>query len=94
MKEKVKLLKALGDEVRIEIVRNLLDGEKCACSFVPLAGKSQPNVSRHLKILVEAGVLEPRRKGVYIWYKLKSKDAAGVMQALGIGKTKTKARGC
>jgi ArsR family transcriptional regulator len=94
MKEKVKLLKALGDDVRIEIVRHLLSGEKCACSVVPLAGKSQPNVSRHLKILVEAGVLAPRRKGVYIWYRLKSKDAVRIMKALGIQKINRSRKGC
>ena len=94
MKEKVKLLKALGDEVRIEIVRHLLDGEKCACSFVPLAGKSQPNVSRHLKILLEAGILEQRRKGVNIYYKLKSRDAEEIMRVLGIKKAEGKAPGC
>ena len=94
MKDKVKLLKALGDDVRFNIVRHLLDGEKCACSFVPLAGKSQPNVSRHLKILVEAGVLEPKRKGIFIWYNLRSKEAAGIMRVLGIKNTRRKAPGC
>jgi ArsR family transcriptional regulator len=94
MKANVKLLKALGDEVRIEIVRHLLNGEKCACSFVPFVGKSQPTVSRHLKILVEAGILEPRRKGVYIWYKLKSKDAVRIMKALGIQKINSRCKGC
>jgi ArsR family transcriptional regulator len=94
MKINVKLLKALGDETRIKIVQHLLDKEKCACSFVPFVGKSQPTVSRHLKILVDAGVLEPRRKGVNIWYKLKSAETARIMHALGIRKAKRKAPSC
>lgn len=94
MNEKVKLLKALGDDVRLKIVQHLLDGEKCACTFVPLAGKSQPNVSRHLKILVEAGVLEPRRKGVNIWYRIKSDEAVRIMKILQKTRSMKKSSSC
>jgi len=90
MKEKVKLLKALGDEVRMKIVHHLLAGEKCACSVVPFVGKSQPTVSRHLKILVEAGVLESRRDGTNIWYRLHSNEAVQIMRILGFRKVKRK----
>ncbi len=81
-KQQVKLLKALGDETRLDIVRCLLDGEKCACKVVPAAGKAQPTVSRHLKILEEAGVLESRRVGVNIWYKIKSNEARKILNVL------------
>ncbi len=94
MKNKSKLLKALGDEVRLKIVQHLLDGEKCACSIVPFAGKAQPTVSSHLKILLEAGVLEQRREGVNIWYKLKSKNAIQIMKILGMRKRRSSTRGC
>lgn len=86
----VRLLKALGDETRIKIVQLLLDGEKCACRLVPAAGKAQPTVSRHLKILEEAGVLESRRVGVNIWYKIKSGEARKILKMLGIGKLQIK----
>ncbi len=89
-KQNVKLLKALGDETRLNIVRCLLDGEECACKVIPAAGKSQPTVSRHLKILEEAGVLESRRVGVNIWYKIKSGEARQILKVLGIGKLKIK----
>lgn len=86
----VKLLKALGDETRLNIVRCLLDGEKCACKLVPAAGKSQPTVSRHLKILEEAGVLESRRVGVNIWYGIKSSEARKILKMLGVRKAGVK----
>lgn len=86
----VKLLKALGDETRLNIVRCLLDGERCACTLVPAAGRAQPTVSRHLKILEDAGVLESRRVGVNIWYKIKSSEAKRILRVLGIGKLKIK----
>lgn len=90
MKEKIKLLKALSDETRIRIVQCLLDGEQCACAIVPLVGKAQPTVSQHLKILEEAGILESRREGVNIWYKIKSKEAMQIMNILGIQKIENK----
>jgi len=89
----MKLLKALADETRLKIVQCLLGGEQCACSIVPSIGKAQPTVSRHLKILEEAKVLESRRKGINIWYKIKSKDAIKITLLLGIKKINLK-RGC
>ncbi|MFZ2454887.1 MAG: metalloregulator ArsR/SmtB family transcription factor [Candidatus Altiarchaeia archaeon] len=86
MKEKIKLLKALGDETRIKIVQYLLNGEQCACTIVPYIGKAQPTVSQHLKILEEAGVLEVRRQGVNLLYKIKSREAVKILDVLGIKK--------
>ena len=85
----VKLLKALADETRIKIVQCLMDGERCACAIVPAVGKAQPTVSQHLKILEEAGVLESWRKGVNIWYKIRSDKAIQIMEILGIQKIET-----
>lgn len=92
MQKEIKLLKALGDETRMKILQCLLDGEKCACAVVPSIGKAQPTVSQHLKILEEAGVLESRRDGVNIWYKLKSKEAGQIMKILGIQKIKIRVK--
>ncbi|EHQ36328.1 transcriptional regulator, ArsR family [Methanoplanus limicola DSM 2279] len=86
---RIKLLKALADETRIKIVQCLMDGERCACAIVPAVGKAQPTVSRHLRILEEAGVLESRRAGVNIWYKIRSKQTIQIMEILGIQKIET-----
>ena len=86
MDAQIKLLKALADETRIKIVQCLMDGERCACAIVPAVGKAQPTVSQHLKILEEAGVLESRRKGVNIWYKIKSEQVSQIMKILDIRK--------
>jgi len=87
---KVKLLKALSDETRIKILQCLLDGEQCACSVVPTVGKSQSTISQHLRMLKEAGVVESRRDGVNIWYKIKSKKALQIMEFLDIQGIKSK----
>ncbi|MDD3136443.1 MAG: metalloregulator ArsR/SmtB family transcription factor [Methanoregula sp.] len=86
MDAQIKLLKALADETRIKIIQCLMEGERCACAIVPAVGKAQPTVSQHLKILEEAGVLESRRKGVNIWYKIKSEKVSPIMKILDIRK--------
>jgi len=92
MKQEIKLLKSLADETRIKIIQCLLDEEKCACSIVPSVNRAQPTVSQHLRILEEAGVLESRRAGINIWYKIKSKETKEIMKILNIRKIKTKAK--
>jgi len=84
MDKKIKLLKAMGDETRIKILQYLLNGEKCACTIVPFIGKAQPTVSQHLKILVEAGILDVRRDGTKVLYRIKSDRAVRIMKILNI----------
>ena len=74
----------------MKIVQCLLDGERCACAIVPVIGKAQPTVSQHLKILEEAGVLESRRNGVNIWYKIRSDKAIEILKILNIQKIETR----
>ena len=80
----IKFLKALADDTRIRILRCLLNGEQCACSIVPCIGKAQPTVSRRLRILEEAGVIESRRDGINMWYKIKSRKAIDILNIMGI----------
>jgi ArsR family transcriptional regulator len=82
----------MGDETRLRVIQVLLGGERCACALVPSTGKSQPTVSRHLKILENFGVVKSRRDGVNIWYRLKSKETIQVMKILKISKIENKIR--
>lgn len=84
MNDKIKLLKAMGDETRIKILQYLLNGEKCACTIVPFIGKAQPTVSQHLKVLVEAGILDVRRDGTNMLYRIKNDRAVQIMEILDI----------
>ncbi len=84
MEKKIKLLNALSDETRIKILQYMLNRELCACSIYPLVQKAQSTVSKHLKILEEAGIVEYRRDGINIWYKIKSNDAIQILKILKI----------
>jgi DNA-binding transcriptional ArsR family regulator len=67
----VLFFKALGDASRLRIVRCLLHRNYCACNFNDMTGKDQTTVSRHLRILVEGGILVYEKKGRNIMYQIK-----------------------
>jgi ArsR family transcriptional regulator len=69
-----RLFKALGDETRLRIVALLSHGELCVCHVEEALGLSQPNVSRHLSILRSAGVVEDRRDGNWVYYRLREQE--------------------
>jgi ArsR family transcriptional regulator len=83
MGKDIKLLKALADETRFKIIEFLLDGEKCVCEIFPYVKRTQSTVSIHLGNLEDAGVLESRREGKKIFYKIKDKRVCDVFKALG-----------
>ena len=59
----VAIFKALADPTRLKILECVKNGEKCICAIIPRTGKSQPNVSQHLKVLKIAGLVDERREG-------------------------------
>lgn len=69
-----RLFKALGDDTRLRIVALLAHGELCVCHIQEALRLSQPNVSRHLAILRSAGIVEDRRDGNWVHYRLSSQD--------------------
>src|ERR1041384_5891468 len=71
-----RLFKALGDETRLRIVALLSHGELCVCHLEDALGLSQPNASRQLAVLKQAGVVTGRREGNWVLYKLAPQDDA------------------
>lgn len=65
-----KVLKVLGDATRLTMLKQMQDGEQCACSFVDCFDISQPAISRHLKMMRQAGLLLERRDKQWIHYRL------------------------
>ena len=67
------LLKAVADPVRLRLlsaIRAAEHGEACVCDLTDLVGLAQPTVSHHLKVLVEAGLLEREKRGTWAWFRL------------------------
>jgi len=84
IKNKVKFFKALGDETRLKIVRYLLNHKCCACGFTSMTKKDQTTISRHLKVLVEAGILNYEKRGRNIIYSIKDDEIKKGLLNFGI----------
>ncbi len=66
------IAKAITHPLRIAIMDFLKDGEQCVCDIAEYIGSERSNVSRHLSVMVNAGVLEHRKEGLRVIYKLKT----------------------
>ena len=75
------LFKALADGTRLRILGLLLDGEVCVCHIHESLGLPQPKISRHLAYLRRTGLVEARKDGLWVHYRLARMDDP-VMQAL------------
>jgi len=83
MKELEQTFKALADATRLRILNLLLHGELCVCDIQFVLDSPQPNVSRHLTYLKNAGLVQDRREGPRIYYSL-VQDTTGVHKGLFI----------
>lgn len=63
------ILRAFSHPTRVEILELLRSGEKCVCKIVPALDLDQPNVSQHLAILREQGLVVTERRGTQIYYR-------------------------
>ncbi len=68
------VFKALADPTRLKILECIRKGEKCICEIIPYTGKSQPNVSQHLKVLKNAGIVDERKDGTRILIKVSKNE--------------------
>ena len=79
----VNILKALACESRLKIVIGLLEKNECNVSLMSeKLGLAQPNVSQHLAILKNAGIIEGYRKGTQICYKVTNDLVAKIAKNL------------
>ncbi len=65
-----ELFKALGHPARLQILMQTIDGEFCVQEIGEKLDRSQPNISQHLKVLRERGLVIPRREGKKVCYHL------------------------
>ena len=66
-------LKAIAQPTRLKILYFLKGGERCACEIIPKMKEDQSNISRHLTHMKDMGILESRKEGVSVYYKIKDK---------------------
>ncbi len=83
------IFKALADATRLKIIRFLLNGERCVCEIYPYVKRTQSTVSIQLKKLERAGTIASRRKGKYIFYRIKDKKILNIFRLMGYNKRKS-----
>jgi len=69
---KAEILQAIAHPIRLAVVDFLKDGEQCVCDIARHVGAGRSNVSRHLAVMLRAGVLECRKDGLRVMYSLKT----------------------
>lgn len=69
---RVKILSALADPTRLEIIDFLRAGERCVCEIFPAFKRAQSTISKHLGILYESGILDRRIDGKRTLYRIKN----------------------
>ena len=82
--ELARVLSALADPVRLRLVSLVAaNGEVCSCDLEEPLGRSQPTISHHTRVLVEAGLLVGEKRGRWTWWSLVPGRLAEVRAALG-----------
>lgn len=76
----VKVMKALSDANRLKIVDILSCGEICACDILEHFEFTQPTLSHHMKILMECGLVNCRKEGLWSHYSLNEKQCKTLVQ--------------
>ena len=74
MKQFIRVMKALSDPNRVKIIKMLTEKELCVCEMTALLGLAQPTVSKHLKVLEDAGLVAFWKQGSWVNYRLVSGD--------------------
>jgi len=77
------LTKALSDQTRLRILMLLVNGEeRCVCELTQALNLAQPKISRHLAVLRESSLLQDRKAGLWVHYRLMADLPAWVAQVL------------
>jgi ArsR family transcriptional regulator, arsenate/arsenite/antimonite-responsive transcriptional repressor len=79
-----RVLAALGDPVRLRLLSLVASqAEVCSCDLQGPLGKTQPTISHHTRVLVEAGLLVGERRGRWVWWRVDETRFAAIRKALG-----------
>ena len=80
-----RVFKALGDPTRVRLLSLIAaadDGEACVCDLIEPVGLSQPTVSHHMKVLVDAGLVSRDQRGKWAYYRVINQTLTTIRQAL------------
>ncbi len=79
---RAEILKAIAQPTRLKIIELLRNGEKCVCEIFPAIDEEQSNTSRHLNIMQNCGILQRRKEGIKILYRLKHPEVLKIIDLI------------
>ena len=80
-----RVFKALGDPTRVRLLSLIAaaaGGEACVCDLIEPVGLSQPTVSHHMKLLVDAGLVSREQRGKWAYYRVVEETLSAIGQVL------------
>lgn len=77
-----RIFSSLSDPTRLRIYGMLLNKEMCVCQIESVLGMSQPRISRHLKVLSEAGLIEGKKNAQWVLYKAADNRQASLLRSI------------
>lgn len=91
-----RMFKALGDPTRVRLISLIAaadGGEACICNLTGPVGLSQPTVSHHMRLLVEAGLVTREQRGRWAYYRLVADTFETLRRAISVGPSDATGRG-
>jgi ArsR family transcriptional regulator len=79
---KARVIAAAGHPLRLAILDCLRGGELCVCEIAACLQAGRPNVSRHLAVMLKAGLVDCRKEGLKVIYSLKAPCVLGLLDCL------------
>lgn len=94
MEKVINLFVALGDKTRFKIIKFLLDGERCVCEIFPQVNKTQSTTSIQLKKLVDTKILDFRKDGKKVFYRIVDYRICKIFKILNYANKKVCSANC
>lgn len=82
MKPFLAITKALSDESRVSALMALCGGELCVCQLIEILGLAPSTVSKHMAILRQAGLVDARKEGRWMYYRLPEQPETCIAEAI------------
>ncbi len=82
MKQFIRVMKALSDPNRVRVLKLLQQQELCVCQIQHVLELAQSTVSKHMKLLEDAGLVDRERQGTWIIYSLSAEGSNGYAQTM------------
>lgn len=79
---RARIIKALAHPTRLFIVDEIAKGERCVCDLTAMVGADISTVSKHLSVLKQAGLVADEKRGLMVYYRLKTPCLTGLFDCV------------